>query len=86
MAIRSQSVSSRSDYLRRVTSCCGGVRAYIHLATQATGKALLVPSTKAIKEEQAIKQFDERSFLWGGRLRIPCGSGYVTLPAMAGVG
>ncbi len=41
---------------------------------------------KAIKEEQMIERFEGRSFLWGGRLRIPCGSGYVTLPAMTGVG
>ena len=31
-------------------------------------------------------QLEERASMLNGRLRIPCGNGFVTLPAMAGVG
>ena len=28
----------------------------------------------------------ERACMWGDRLRIPCGKGFVSLPAMEGIG
>ena len=31
-------------------------------------------------------QQHERAFMENGRVRIPCGNGYITLPAMPGIG
>ena len=38
------------------------------------------------KPDELVSQFNERACMVRGRLRIPCGRGAVTLPAMLGVG
>jgi hypothetical protein len=34
----------------------------------------------------SFPDFEEKACMVKGRLRIPCGNGYVTLPAMPGIG
>jgi hypothetical protein len=43
---------------------------------------------ESVPQNKLASQLDleQRAFMLGGRLRIPCGKGFVTLPAMSGVG
>ena len=48
--------------------------------------AQAVPRGERYSGSKLASQLDQHAFMSGGRLRIPSGNGYVTLPAMSGIG
>jgi hypothetical protein len=64
---------------------------YVMSARLLCGVVRSVPWQAAAKVSQRSlsmldSQLDDKACMWNGRLRIPCGNGFVTLPAMSGIG